>query len=525
MTLYLNTSAQPPKYWEARLDENVLDLHEGVLGALGKGAQMTFSTPAAAAKELAKRAKAKRARGFVARPDDPPTLDVLLARYATHDVEAAHGDPGRALEKALAAMPPKGDAHPRDLARTALALASRGATREARAVRDVLAAAAEATLADDGAARRAALAAVDLSLGDRDAARAWIDAALALSPAWREGQRGHGRHAPEGILGAETLLALGRDDDARSLFAAQGSDALAPLLAHRRLGWFDALVPTAALTGFMAVLFRLRRAGVASEKDLVEAVVALAAERDASAERWREIAIAFTEAGAPAISAAGVEVVAAALRDGVARWFSARSARQDAHAPWQVVATLATLGCDITDDLARAVTPTDRARAVGVIARMTHDPRARRVAADLARDLEGSIAEVPDADLADALAGAVDLGLTVSYETLVAAAARVDRYALGTLVATAFRQCLRADVNPQARRDLRVIGWHLLSLAPKHGLSTTALTARIGLAMAGDLAAYEILSDRIPPDGDVVRRDECALLAKHHRRSASLTTV
>lgn len=506
MTRYLNTSVVPPKYWEARaVDDLALEIDEGAVGTLGKRTNLRFGDPTQRAKELAKRTKAKRAKGFVALPDEPPTVDALLAAYAPHDVEAAHGDRARAVAKALAAMPPTGGAFPREVARSSIALASRGFTDEARALRDALAARAADATGDDGASQRAAVAAVHLALGERESARAQVDAALATSDAWRAGRRWHLGYAHEGVLAAEALLDLGRDNDARDLYDALGYHGLASLLARGRLAWFDAIVPSVKLTGFMADLLGLRRARAEGDDAFCAAVVALTGTSftgaHAGAPRDRLLALAVATRECEALSAARASTIAEALHGAIARWSDLPPPLLDASEPWVAVAAIATLGGDIAPYLARAATSTQRAQAVATVARATRDPHARAAVAALARGVVETAAEVNASIAASAFAGAVDLGVPVPREALTAAAARVDFYALGTLAATALRQGDRATA------------WHLFGLAPKRYLGTTVSIARHVLAAAGDLAAYKVLSDAIPPVGEADRREECTDLA------------
>lgn len=506
MTRYLYTAVTPPKYWEARVvDDLALEIHEGAVGTLGKRTRLEFGDPTQRAKELAKRTKAKRAKGYVALPDDPPTVDALLAAYAPHDVEAAHGDPARAVAKGLAAMPPTGGAFPREVARSAVALASRGFTDEARALRDALAARAADATGDDGASQRAAVATVHLALGDREPARTQLDAALATSDAWRAGRRWHLGFAQEGVFAAEALLDLGRDDDARDLYGALGYHGLASLVARGRLAWFDAIVPSVQLTGFMADLFALRRARAEGDDAFCAAFVTLAgasfARAHAGASHDRLLALAAAMREREALSATHAGTIADALHGAIARWSDLPPPLLDASEPWVAVAAIATLGGDIAPYLAQAATPTQRAQAVATVGRITRDPRAREAVTAIARQVVETAAAVKGSVAASAFSGAVDLGVPVPAEALVATAARADFYSLGTLAATALRQGDRA------------VAWHLLGLAPKRNLGTAASVARHVLAAAGDLAAYKVLSDAIPPVGEADRREECTDLA------------
>ena len=505
MTRYLDTSVAPPKYWEARVDGDALEIDEGSIGTLGKHSRIQVGDPAALAKELAKRTKQKLAKGYVALPDAPPTVDALLASYAPHEVEAKRGDPARAVAKALAELPPSGAAYPRDIAASAVALAARGFVSEARALRDGLDALTASAVGEAGAGHHASLAAIDLAIGQRDSARAHVDAALAMSAEWGAGRRWHQGYAREGEFVAEALLDLGRDDEARALYAALGYHGLASLLSRRRLAWFDEIVASVSLTGFMAEILPLRRARAEGDDAFVTAITARASRSCAGAHggvsRERLLALSATTREGAALSPERAKAVVDALRGAITRWSGELPALLDTSEFWYAVGAIATLGGDVASELARATTPTQRAQAVATIHRATRDPAARSAVAELARGLAESASQV-NADLvADALAASVELGVPVSNEALVATAARVGFLSLGALAAAALRQ---GD---------RVMGRHLFGLAPKRNLGTTASVARRHLAAVGDLTGYKFVSDAIPPFGESDRREECMSLA------------
>jgi len=504
MARYVGVVGALKKYWAASVVDGALVIDEGTVGTLGKRTRVACDAPE---KELEKRAKQKLAKGYVRDPDGPPTRDSLLAAFAPPGVEAAHGDPGRARDKALAALASGRGAPALEAARAALALARRGHAEEARAVLDALDAIAPG---DEGAPRAALLgvcAAAALTLGERDAADARLTEALAMmarraGAAWSQG------HGDEGVEAAGALLDLGRDDDARRVFDASGYVALDAMLARGKLAWFDAARPALASDGFSRDHFALRRARAEGEQAFAARFVELAAGlpggRTPEGSRSGLVACAAAAREFGPLSPAHAAAIGAALRDAASRVRAAVPYLLDGHPVWAALGAAADLGADVLAEVAHADTPARRVAAVTYLLPNCRVEVVRAAVAALVPSLLDAPTAVAPLALAGALSAWVRQGGRVDAATLRATAtcAGKGHLSLGQLAGVAL---LQGD------RDL---AWELLGAARKSDLGAAAGAARRCVLASGALDAYKTLADAIPPWGEYDLRGESLMIAR-----------
>lgn len=504
MARYVGVVGALKKYWAASVVDGALVIDEGTLGTLGKRTRVACDAPE---KELDKRSKQKLAKGYVRDPDGPPTRDSLLAAFAPPAVEAAHGDPGRARDKALAALASGRGAPAMAAARTALALARRGHAQEARAVLDAL----DALAPGDESAPRAALlgvcAAAALALGARDAADARLTEAMAMmarhaGAAWSQG------HGEEGVEAAGALLDLGRDDDARRVFDASGYVALDAMLARGRLAWFDAALPALVRDGFSRDHFALRRARAAGEEAFAARFLELAAglpgRRTTEESRSGLVACAAAAREFGSASPARTAAVGLALRDAASRVRAAVPHLLDGHAVWAALGAAADLGADVVAEVAHATTPARQAAAVIYLLPNCRVEAVRAAVSALVPSLLDTGASVDPLSFASALAAWVRQGGRVDAAPVRAVAARAGKgyLALGELAGVAL---LQGD------RDL---AWELLGAVRKDDLGTAAGVARRSLLAGGALAGYKTLADTVPPWSEFDTREESLMIAR-----------